>query len=307
MFDVEYSFLANKSVYIDANHLHSDTSFISDVLAVVAIFLVASWYFRMRIKVNGEHPTQKWPGRFTWLFFLGLTITAIVLVGPVASAATHDFRFHMVQHLALMMVAAPLLILGAPVLLLMRSATSQTRINRIHPVLKSQIFLFATNPVVTWIAFAGVLIGMHFTPAMDLLMKLGFIGRLLETCIYLGVAMLFYYTLLPGNPARNRLSPPWRVISLFLIMIPETMTGFFLYSAPIPLHAHFVTAANLLGDDPLAQQRTGGVLMWSTSMFIDVVWIAIAVSDWFDQETIRTKQVDRQLRRNTQHEEQVEA
>lgn len=299
--------LGIKSSDLIPNHLHSDTSLISDALVIVAIFLASSWYLRMILRVNGEHLTHRWPKRFTSFFFLGILLVALVLIGPVASNATHDFRFHMVQHIVLMMIAAPLLILGAPVLLLLRSATSTTRINRIRPALRSRTFLFSTNPVITWIAFAGVLVGMHFTSAMDSLMALGFIGRSAETCIYLGVAMLFYYTLLPGNPARNQLPPALRVMSLFLIMIPATMTGFFLYSAPIPLHAHFEVGANLLGEDPLAQQRTGGVLMWSTSMFVDVAWIAIAVSDWFDQEAIRTKRLDRLLRRDANNETQVEA
>jgi len=307
MFSVNISSSVSNSYDLTSKHIHSDTSLISNVLVIVAIFLAASWYLRMLLKVNREHPSQPWPRRFAWFFFLGLSLIALVLIGPVASASTHDFRFHMVQHIVLMMIAAPLLILGAPVLLLMRSETSPTRTNRIRPALNSRIFRFATNPVVAWIAFASVVVGMHFTTAMDALMTLGIFGRILETCIYLGVAMLFYYTLLPGNPARNRLPPAQRVMSLFLIMIPATMTGFFLYSASIPLHTHFVVGANLLGEDPLAQQRTGGVLMWSTSMFIDVAWIAIAVSDWFDQEGIRTKRLDRLLRREAQHETQVEA
>jgi hypothetical protein len=42
-------------------------------------------------------------------------------------------------------------------------------------------------------------------------------------------------------------------------------------------------------------------------MFVDVAWIAIAVSDWFDQEAIRTKRLDRLLRRDANNETQVEA
>lgn len=100
-----------------------------------------------------------------------------------------------------------------------------------------------------------------FAPAMNTLMNLGLIGHLLEQCLYIGVAFVFYYTVLPGNPARNRARPAFRVLALFLMMIPETMTGFFLYSTGAPSVPHFAEQAAAAGQDALLDQRFGGALM----------------------------------------------
>jgi cytochrome c oxidase assembly factor CtaG len=119
-------------------------------------------------------------------------------------------------------------------------------------------------------------------------------GRYVEITLYVSVAFAFYYTLLPGNPARNRPVPAFRVLSLFLMMIPETMTGFFIYTASTPLFPHFERTAAAIGIDPVSDQQLGGALMWSGAMIIDVAWIAVAVADWLESETRKTRRLDAQ-------------
>ena len=261
-------------------------------LPILALGLVAAIaYIRGARGVSSRHPTQPWPPAHNWFFGFGLGSALVVTTGPVGYAAMQLFSIHMVQHIVLMMVATPLLVMAAPVLLILRASTPPGR-RRWVRLLRSRAFSIATNPVLTWFAFAIVLVGIHFTPAMSWLMSAGLLGHYAEIALYLGVAFAFYYTLLPGNPARNRPEPAIRVLSLFLIMIPETMTGFFLFTASLPLFPHFEQAADVLGIDPIADQRLGGALMWSGAMIIDVAWIAVAVADWLDSETRKTRRMD---------------
>lgn len=262
---------------------------------LMLIAALAIWYIWAVRKVNREHPLLPWPKRFSWCFGIGIVLMAMVTVGPVAAGAMERFSVHMVQHIVLMMLSTPFLILGAPVLLALRSSSSVGR-RRIRRVITSRVFEFLTNPVVSWIVFAAVLVSMHFTPAMEWFMALGPAGHTAEQLLYIAAAAAFYYTVLPGNPARNRARPALRAISLFLMMIPETMTGFFLYSASLPSVPTFVHAAELAHQDPLLDQRFGGALMWSGAMIIDVAWIALAVYEWFDSEASRTRRLDAKLR-----------
>lgn len=225
---------------------------------------------------------------------IGLASAVLVTTGPVGYAAMHLFSIHMVQHIVLMMVATPLLVMGAPILLVLRAVPPDRRRPWVR-LLRSRTFAIATNPILTWFAFAFVLVGIHFTPAMSWLMDAGPAGRYAEIALYVGVAFAFYYTLLPGNPARNRPTPAIRVLSLFLMMIPETMTGFFLYTASVPLFSHFEQAATAVGMDAVSDQRLGGALMWSGAMIIDVTWIAVAVAEWFDSESARTRRMDERV------------
>ena len=255
---------------------------------------VVAWYVVAVRRVNRQHPQRPWPKRCAWFFGVGAGLTLLVTVGPVASAAMERFSVHMVQHITLMMVSTPLMILGAPVLLAMRSSSSQGR-KRIRGVLANPVFRFFTNPVVAWIVFASVLVGIHFTRAMDMLMSTGWPGAFLEQLLYIGAAAAFYYTMLPGNPATNRPRPAFRVLALFAMMIPETMTGFFLYMSGEPLVGTFVQYAQAYRQDALLDQRFGGALMWSGAMIIDVIWIAVAVHDWYESEKSRTRRLDAKI------------
>lgn len=268
---------------------------------LLLVVSLTAWYVISVRRVNRDHPMFRWPTRFTWCFGIGLLLTLAVSFGPIAAAAMDRFSAHMVQHIVLMMLSTPFLILGAPVLLAMRSASPTGR-SRIRRVLSNPLFCFLTNPIVAWFLFAGVLITMHFTPAMDALMSLGTWGHLIEQLTYIGAAAAFYYTTLPGNPATNRARPAFRALSLFAMMIPETMTGFFLYSASTPFVPTFEQAAQSAGQDPLLDQRFGGALMWSGAMIIDVAWIVLAVVEWLASETSKTRRFDAAQARQAPHE-----
>lgn len=267
---------------------------LSDLPLLALGMYVAIAYVRGARTVTARHPAQPWPQSFSWLFMAGLVAAILVTIGPVGLAATTTFSLHMVQHIVLMMVATPLLVMGAPVLLVLRSATPQRR-QVWARVLRSRAFAVVTNPVLTWFAFAFVLVGVHFTPTMSLLMDAGPLGRYVEIALYMGVAFAFYYTLLPGNPARNRPAPAIRVLSLFLMMLPETMTGFFLYTASTSVVPHFAQTAGAAGVDAVTDQQLGGALMWSGAMIIDVIWLAVAVADWLRSEARKTRRLDERL------------
>ena len=277
-------------------HPHSmiaaDVAFLHDLPLIIIFGGAAVAYVLAARRVSREHPGQPWSKGRTAAFLSGVALALVVTVGPVGALAMDRFSVHMVQHLALMMLATPLLVIGAPVLLILRRARPEVRRLVWVPFLRSKGFRIITNPVLTWVVFAVTLVGVHFTPAMAWLMDAGDPGHLIEIALYVTVAFLYYYPLLPGNPCPGRPKPAFRVASLFLMMVPETMTGFFLYVSGAPLIPHFADMAGALDVDALSDQRLGGALMWSASMIIDVAWLAVAVAEWFDSEAKRTKRLE---------------
>jgi putative copper resistance protein D len=198
----------------------------------------------------------------------------------------------MVQHIVLMMLAAPLLLLGSPVLLILRVSSRGFRRRYVVPVLRSHAVAWLTHPVVSWLLFAGVLTGTHFSPFFNYALRHPLVHDYVEHPLYLGVALLFYYPLLAGNPAPVRLSPAGRSISLFLMMAPETMTGFFIYASRYLLYPYYGTVPRSFGPNPLTDQQLAGSLMWAGSMLIDSVWVTIAVVEWLRSEERRSHRID---------------
>jgi putative copper resistance protein D len=268
----------------------SDWTF--DPVPCVLLVTAAALYVWAARTVGRGRPGGRWPRRFTASFLTGLGLVWIVLLGPIGAYDDTFFWAHMVQHIVLMMLAAPLLLLGAPVLLILRVASRDVRRRYVLPVLRSRIVTALSNPYVGWLLFGGVLVGTHFSPFFEYSLGHPLVHEYVEHPLYLGAALIFYYPLLAGNPGPNRAAPALRAISLFLMMAPETMTGFFIYASRYLLYPFYATAPRPFGPDALTDQQLAGALMWGGSMLIDSVWVAIAVLEWLHSEERRSHRID---------------
>jgi len=76
-------------------------------------------------------------------------------------------------------------------------------------------------------------------------------------------------------------------------MIPETLTGFFIYVSRGSLYNDMYT---------LSDQRLGGSLMWSGAMVIDTVWMSFAVYHWIKSEEKKSIEVDAEIAREKKNQ-----
>ena len=268
-----------------------------DPFPALGIIAAAIAYLWAALAVSRREPGRPWPKRRTASFLGGLLLTWIVLLGPIGAYADVFFWAHMVQHMAFMMVIAPLLLLGSPVLLLLRVTRPAARRRWIVPVLRSRAMRLLTDPVLTWVLFTGVLLGTHFSPFYDYALQHPVVNELIEHPLYLGVALLYYYPLLDSNPCPRRVAPELSVLSLGAMMVPETVTGFFIYASNYVLYSFYATVHRPFGPSALADQQIGGTLMWAGGMVIDTVWLSVAVAAWLRSDRARTQRMDAQIAR----------
>jgi len=243
-------------------------------------------------RVEARDPAHPWPRVRTASFLGGLTLCWLVILGPVGAYDDTFFWAHMVQHLALMMVVAPLLLLGSPVLLLLRASTPAFRRAWVLPVLRGRVLTVLTRPAVGWLLFAGVLVGTHFSPFYEFALEHPFVHDYVEHPLYLGVALIYYYPLLPGNPGPRRVPYNLRALSLFSMMFPETLSGFFLYASTSVRYPYYAQVERPFGPGALVDQRFGGALMWGGSMILDSLWVTLAVLAWLRSEARLATRVD---------------
>ena len=82
--------------------------------------------------MDRAHPTKPVPRRRVWCWLAGLGVLVVATQSVIGAYDTTLFTVHMTQHLLLTMVAAPLLLLGAPVTLLLRASSPEVRTGA-HP------------------------------------------------------------------------------------------------------------------------------------------------------------------------------
>ena len=229
---------------------------------LLPLLLLAFLYFRQ--------PRSLTTNRQQLFFYSGILSALLVIVTPIGARAMDYFSLHMIQHITLMMVTGPLLVLGTP--------------SSFHPT--NKLFLAVTNPFFSWFAYAALMIGVHLPVPHKFIMDNPWAHTYLEVGLYLLLPYFFYFNLLDRNLVGRRVTPAMAVISLFLMMVPETLTGFFIYTAPGSLYENMYS---------LNDQRQGGSFMWAGSMIIDSIWMSIAVSHWIKSEEKKSRDIDAEI------------
>ena len=242
----------------------------------------AAWYAWAVRRARQHDSRSRWPVTRAACFYSGIALLAVAYLGPLAAWSHTFFWVHMTQHLLVMMAAAPLLVLGAPVTLAFRASSGRTRRTLIVPILRSRAVRILTNPVLTWVLFASVLLGTHFT---------GFYDWALTNHDAGVSALLYYFPILGSNLQSHRPSPATRLISMSLMMVPEAIVGAVIYFSSVVLYPSFETERPF-GLDPLEDQQLAGALMWALVMIVDSAWMMVVAAEWFTSEERRGRRVD---------------
>lgn len=251
------------------------------LLQVPLLGTLAAYLWAVR-RVDAAHPEHPVPRRRVAAFAAGIVVIEIALQSVVERYDTTLFSVHMVQHILLTLVAAPLIALGAPITLLLRVAPGPVRRRWILPVLHSRAIRVATHPVVAWLVFAAVMWGSHFSPLFDGALEQPLLHNL-EHLLYLGAALLFWWPAVGVDPAPRRLGHPARLLYVFLQMPQNTFLALIIYMAGTPLYAHYATL-QLAWVSALDDQRLAGALMWVLGDILFLVAILAIVLAWMRHE-----------------------
>ncbi len=250
------------------------------VLALLAVGLGWAWAVR---RVDAAHPASAVPRRRSVAFFGGLAAIAVALLSGIERYDTTLFSIHMVQHLLLTLVAAPLIALGAPITLALRVASPAVRRRALLPLLHSRLMRVLAFPVVAWIAFAAIMWASHFSPLFDLALEDPLVHDL-EHGLFLGAALLFWWPAVGLDPAPWRLSHPARLVYVFLQMPQNTFLAVVILNAAAPLYTHYATLRRAWGPSPLVDQQVAASIMWLVGDALFIVAIVAILAGWMRRE-----------------------
>ncbi|MFN2606363.1 MAG: cytochrome c oxidase assembly protein [Acidimicrobiales bacterium] len=224
----------------------------------------------------------RWAPRWRrWAFAAGLGIMVVALCSPVAVYSDELFSVHMVEHLLLVMGAAPLLVAGRPVAVT-SGLLHPARRHRLLRLRRRRVVSVAGHPLVAWGAFAAVGWLVHFSGLYELSLEQP-AAHAAEHVLLLGSALLFWRPIVSPGGA-GRLSHPLRLLYLALAMPQETFLALALYSSSAPLYAVYGHAGRPWGPSPLADQRTAGGMLWVVSELALLVAVLVTANAWADHE-----------------------
>ena len=197
-----------------------------DPLAILLGAFACSAYVIAVARYHSQR-ARSWPRTRTAAFLAGIVSGLLAIESPLDSAAEVRFAPHMWQHIILTDLAAPLLLLGAPLLLTLGVVPAPAG-RHIVAVLRSRLGRALTFPLVGWSAFILSLWIVHFSGFFEAALDDARL-HVLEHGIYLGTALFFWLPIIAIGPtpwARGPLAFPLRMLYLFVAMPAEGMLGF---------------------------------------------------------------------------------
>jgi cytochrome c oxidase assembly factor CtaG len=261
------------------------------ILAGVAIAMVIwLWMVRRVARLHPLHPPSRWQSA---AFLGGLAAIVLALISPIDAYEGSLFSVHMAQHLILELVAAPLLVLAAPITLALRTASPPIR-RQLLAFLHSRIVAVVSFPLLAWVIFAAVNWGWHFSSLYDQALENQGLHDI-EHLSFLAAALLFWWPVVGADPSRWRLPHPARLFYLFLAMPQNSFLGVALMSAPEVLYPHYLNVRRSWGPSPQVDQNVGGMLMWVGGDVVFLLAMGLVVAAWARQEDRRTARLDARL------------
>jgi len=264
-----------------------------DPLALaLLVAAAAAWIWAVR-RVARRHPANPHPAYRSWFFGAGLIAIAVALLSPIEAYEGQLFSVHMVQHMLLELLAAPLLLAAAPITLTLRAASPRVR-RGLLVILHSPVLKLISFPVIAWILFAAVNWGWHFSTLYDEALEHQLL-HYFQHATFLAAALLFWWPAIGADPSPWRLPFPVRLLYLFLAMPQNSFLGVALLQSSTVLYPHYVTNLRSWGPSPLEDQQLGGMIMWVFGDMAFLVGMAVVVWLWSRNEERRTARLDRRL------------
>jgi cytochrome c oxidase assembly factor CtaG len=286
------------SIWVDANGWPIPPMILLGCLAAEIV------YFRgWRILVNAERRkaarttsspafTGNRAGEYWWdsWFWRSIYFLAALFVFLLASSAPIDilsgrlFWVHMVQHLLILVVMAPLLVAGAPFLPLWlglprwaRRLVKTLRVGRVF----YEVGRWLRQPAVSCaILIAGIWV-WHWPTLYDLALTNAAIHDWCEHLTFLAVSALFWTQVIPSPPLRPRLGYLGRMGCLGVAIAQNVVLAVLIGFAPLPIYAPYAHLVHGLGGfSALQDQQFGAGFMWTFGDVPFGIAISILLQRW---------------------------
>lgn len=266
-------------------------------LSVVAVFVYARWFARLRRR--GDH----WPVWQLICWTLGWAVFVYSMCGAPGVYGRILFSWHMIMHMTIAMLVPLLLVPAAPITLALRALPARAD-KTLGPrevllaVVHSRYLRVIANPVVAAVIFFFSLATFYFTPLFYYALATH-TGHILMTVHFLLSGYLFTWVLVGTDPGPRKWPPLFLLVILFATISFHAFLGVIITSSNVLLAPDFYSQLALPWlPDPLADQHKGGAIAWGVGEAPTLVLALMVTVQWLRQDRRETERLDRQAERD---------
>jgi len=220
-------------------------------------------------------------GRRLMAYLGGLTVLGLALMSPIDVLGGQFFFVHMIQHLLLVMIAPPLLLLANPFPFFLWGLPAGARrqigqlLRRRTPFRRGLHSL--TSPGLVWMTFVAFFVAWHDPKAYDAALRNELVHDL-EHLTFFGTAMLFWWQVIGAGPLLRSLSRGVRLGYVLAVVPVNMLTGVFIAFARQPIYTYYTAVPRLWGMTVMQDQMLGGVIMWIPGSMMYLLAALILIS-----------------------------
>jgi cytochrome c oxidase assembly factor CtaG len=239
------------------------------VWLTASIVLTGAVYVRGWFAIRRTRPRQFKSDQLGF-FLSGLAILWVAIASPMDGFADRMLSAHMVEHLLLMSVIPPLVLLGLPTVPLLRGLPRPVLRSVAAPLIRigalRRLGHWLTSPVVGCAAMSLAFLLWHVPAAYDFALENEF-WHDVEHLSFLFTSILFWHSIISPWPT-ERGRHGWDVVACILAAegVTSLLCGLLAFSGR-PLYRFYFTTVNPLGISPLEDQALGAVVMWVVGSF----------------------------------------
>ncbi|MGA1158373.1 MAG: cytochrome c oxidase assembly protein [Candidatus Nanopelagicaceae bacterium] len=273
----------------------------ADALILGALIFVTALYIRGVVALVRRG--DRWPVGRTISFAIGISLLDYSTSGGLGLYGIFSFKYHMVAHMVLSMIAPIFIILSAPLTLALRTlpqgrGKEERGIRRwFLSILHSRFSSVWTHPITALAIFDGSLFALYFTPLFGDLMSSHF-GHLAMNLHFIGAGLLFFYVIVGVDPNPRRTHHLVRMVILLAAMSIHAFFSLALMSSTTLIDGGYYESLQRPWDlDLLADQRTGASLGWAMGEIPIVIAFIATFIQWLRSDAREAKRADRNSER----------
>ncbi len=212
-------------------------------------------------------------------YVFGLVVIVAALMSPLDALADALFSAHMIEHELLMIVAAPLLVLGRPLAAWVWAVPASWR-RAIGGFFQRpgwrRPWLVFTGPLCAWLLHALALWLWHMPALFEAALESEAVHTLQHIC-FLGTALVFWWSVLGGTSRRDR---GIALLSIFTTMVHTGALGALFTLSTRVWYPIYVDTTPAWGRTPVEDQQLGGIIMWVPTAAIYIVTGLVLAHRW---------------------------
>jgi putative membrane protein len=234
------------------------------ITLALATFLYYRGFMRLWERRRTNPAARRWQAE---CFAAALAVTLVALISPLDALSSALFSAHMVQHLLLIAIAAPLFVLAfpaAPFLVGLPHAWRRVVLRWSRRERLQRFSRFSTRPQVAFIVATSTLWLWHLPPLYELALRNQFVHAF-EHVLLLSTALLFWLSVSPVDlrrPARSTGHLLAGVAFLAAMAIQGTVLGIAIAFSSQPWYPTYALTSRLWGLNPVTDQQIAGLIMW---------------------------------------------